>query len=266
MTSIVSELLPALSVEFLKSRRSRVPWVVAAGFSLAPIVGGLFMVILKDPEGARQLGLLGAKAQLTAGTADWPTFVNLLAQAVAVGGGILFAFLFAWLFGREFADRTVRGLLANPTPRWAIVCAKIIVGATWGVAITTWVLALGMVIGELVGLPGWSRDVVLGGIGGAAAAGVLTIALQTLTAYFAGVGRGYLLALGWAVLAIFLAQIFAVLGWGAWFPFSVPAIVTGAAGPSAEAVSAGGFAIVGLTALLGLVATIAWWERADQTG
>ena len=77
-----------------------------AGFSLAPLVIGLFMVILKDPESARSLGLLGAKAQLTAGTADWPTFLSMLGQAVAVGGAILFAFLTAWVFGREFADRT----------------------------------------------------------------------------------------------------------------------------------------------------------------
>ena len=36
--------------EFLKSRRSRVPWGVAIGFSIAPFVMGLSMVILKDPR------------------------------------------------------------------------------------------------------------------------------------------------------------------------------------------------------------------------
>ena len=76
----------AISVELLKARRSRVPWAIAAGFSLFPIVGGFFMLILKDPERARQLGLLGAKAELAAGTADWPTFVGLVSQAVAIGG------------------------------------------------------------------------------------------------------------------------------------------------------------------------------------
>ena len=70
----MSLLRAALATEFLKARRSRVPWGVAAGFSIAPLIMGLFMVILKDPEGARALGLIGAKAQLTAGTADWPTF------------------------------------------------------------------------------------------------------------------------------------------------------------------------------------------------
>jgi ABC-2 type transport system permease protein len=67
-------------------------------------------------------------------------------------------------------------------------------------------------------------------------------------------------------LAVFLAQILAALGWGAWFPWSVPALVSGLAGPDAEVVSAGGVAIVAVTAFLGLLATLLWWQRADQTG
>jgi ABC-2 type transport system permease protein len=266
----MTALAAAFSVELLKARRSRVPWGIAAGFSLFPVVGGLFMLILKDPERARQLGLLGAKAQLAAGTADWPTFVALISQACAIGGAMLFAFLFAWLFGREFADRTVRDLVACPTPRSTIVIAKVAVGSAWSLAIIAWVLALALAIGlainSLVGLPGWSDDVVLHGLAGAAGAAVLTIALQSFTAFFAGVGRGYLAGLAWAVLAIFLAQILAALGWGAWFPWSVPALVAGMAGPDAEAVSIGGVAIVVATAFVGLVATLAWWQRADQTG
>ena len=123
-------LAQAFWTEFLKARRSPVPWAIAAGFSLAPLVAGLFMVILEDPQRARALGLIGEKAQLTAGVADWTTFWSLLAQAVAVGGGVLFSFLTAWIFGREFAQRTVRTLLAIPTPRWAIVVAKSTVTAT----------------------------------------------------------------------------------------------------------------------------------------
>ena len=128
----MSGLRAALATEWLKARRSRVPWRSSRGFSLVPLVVGLFMVILKDPESARRMGLLGTKAQITAGTADWPTLLSMLGQAVAVGGAILFAFLTSWVFGREFADRTVRGLLASPTSRGAIVVAKAIVVAAWG--------------------------------------------------------------------------------------------------------------------------------------
>jgi ABC-2 type transport system permease protein len=262
----VSAYRAAIATELTKTRHSRVPWGVAAGFSFAPLVMGLFMVILKDPERARSLGLLGSKAQLTAGTADWPTFLNLLGQAVAIGGAILFAFLTAWVFGREFADRTVRGLLASPTPRRAIVVAKALVIAAWGVGISAWVISLGLVIGALIGLPGWPGGAALGTVAGIALAAALTICLQTGAAFVAGVGRGYIAPLAWAVAMIAASQILAVLGWGAWFPWSVPALVAGAGGTAVEPVTPAGVALVLAVSLVGLVATIAWWERADQTG
>jgi ABC-2 type transport system permease protein len=262
----MSALRAAVATEFLKARRSRVPWGVAASFSLAPLVMGLFMVILKNPEGARALGLLGAKAQLAAGTADWPTFFNLLGQAIAVGGAILFAFLTAWVYGREFADRTVRGLLANPTPRRTIVVAKSIVIGLWGLAVAAWVLALGLAIGALVGLPGWSTSAAVSTVAAIALAAILTIGLQTGAAFLAGVGRGYIAPLAWTVAMIVLAQILTVLGWGSWFPWAVPAILAGAGGTQVEPVTPGALAIVVVVVLSGLAATIAWWERADQTG
>lgn len=259
-------LRAAMAAEFLKSRRSRVPWGVAIGFSIAPLVMGMFMVILEDPEAARALGLLGAKAQLTAGTADWPTYWSLLGQAVTVGGSVLFAFLTAWVFGREFADRTVRGLMASATPRRSIVIAKALVIVAWGLAISGWILLLSLAIGWLIGLPGWTTSASIDALGTIAFAALLTISLQGMTAFFAGVGHGYIAPLAWAVATVAAAQVLAVLGWGAWFPWAVPAILAGAGGVEVEPVGLGGVAMVLLAAIVGLVATVAWWERADQTG
>ena len=262
----MSALMTAIGVELRKAWHSRVPWVIGIGFSLVPFIGGLFMVILKDPETARKLGLLGTKAQLVGGSADWPTYLGLLAQSMAVGGGILFAFLAAWVFGREFADRTVRGLLAIATPRWAIVVAKSVVIAVWGMGIAAWVTALGFAIGAAVSIPGWSPDLAGRNLGTLGVIAVMTIGLQTTTALVASAGRGYIPPLGWAVLTIAAAQILAVLGHGAVFPWAVPAIVSGAAGPDGEVATAASYLIVAITVLVGLAATIAWWERADQTG
>ena len=261
----MSGLRAAIATEFLKSRRSRVPWGVAAGFTAAPLVMGLFMVILKDPEGARALGLLGAKAQLTAGRADWPTFLNLLGQATTVGGAILFAFLAAWVVGREFADRTLRGLLANPTPRRAIVGAKAIVIVCWGLAISAWVLVLGLAIGAVIGLPDWSSAEAVGTVASIVVAMVLTIGLQAWAMFFAGVGRGYIAPLAWAVAMVATSQVLAVLGWGSWFPWSVPAILAGAGGPQVEPVSITAVVAVVVVGIGGLAASIAWRERADHT-
>jgi ABC-2 type transport system permease protein len=101
--------------EALKARRSRLPWVTAAAFAVAAAVGGLLMFILQDPARARAMGLLGTKAQLAGGTADWPGYLALLAQITAVGGTLIFGVVAIWTFGREFSDHTAKDLLALPS-------------------------------------------------------------------------------------------------------------------------------------------------------
>ena len=77
------------------------------------------MYILKDPERERQMGLVGAKAQVIGGAADWPSFIDLILIMLSVGGLIIFGFIFVWIFGREFTDKTVYDLLSLPTSRLA---------------------------------------------------------------------------------------------------------------------------------------------------
>lgn len=47
-----AEIAAALWAELLKVRRSRAPMVTVAAFTMAGLVGGLFMFVLQDP-GAR---------------------------------------------------------------------------------------------------------------------------------------------------------------------------------------------------------------------
>jgi ABC-2 type transport system permease protein len=260
----MSGLAAALWAEALKARRSRLPWLTGLALALAPLVGGLFMLILKDPEWARRVGLLATKAQITADAADWPTYVGLLAQAVAIGGLLVFGLVAIWVFGREYADRTLADLLALPTPRATIVAAKFIVVAAWSAALTALVLALGLAVGAAVGLPGWSPALAAEAAGRLAATAGLTVALVSPFAWAASAGRGYLPALGAMLLAVVLAQIVAALGWGTAFPWSVPALASGVAGPAGQDVGAGSYALVALTGAAGVAGTVAWWRLADQ--
>lgn len=255
----------ALWAEALKARRSQVPLLTAIGFALAPLVGGLFMIILKDPAAARRMGLLGAKAQLTVGVADWPAFFGILAQAVAVGGALLFAIITIWVFGREFSDRTIKELLALPTARETIVAAKFLLIGVWGLALTLLVFALGLVVGMLVDIPGWSWTLLQSAFGDVVGAGMLTLALMPFVALLASVGRGYLPPFGWTILTLFLANIIVYTGWGDWFPWAVPALYSGAAGPRLEQVGLHSYGLVAATLVLGLVSTLLWWRWADQT-
>jgi ABC-2 type transport system permease protein len=255
----------ALWTETLKMRRSKVPLFTSVGFSFSALVDGLFMIIMKDPEAARKMGLISSKAQLLAGTADWPTFFSVLAQAVAVGGAILFAIITIWMFGREFSDHTVKELLALPTSRETIVAAKFMIIAVWALILTVFIFLIGLIIGSLVDIPGWSTELLRSAFGDVMGSGLLTVLLLPFVALLASAGRGYLPSFGWTILTVVMSQIAAITGWGDWFPWSVPALFSGAAGPRADLLGWYSYIIVILTSLIGLAATFHWWRTADQT-
>jgi ABC-2 type transport system permease protein len=89
--------------------------------------------------------------------------------------------------------------------------------------------------------------------------------LIPFVALLASIGRGYMPAFGWAVLTIVLAQIAAATGWGDWFPWSVPALFSGVAGPRSELLGSYSYAVVIVASIIGLTATFYWWHSADQT-
>ena len=246
-------------VELFKASRSRMPLLTGLGFLMIPFVGGFFMVVLKDPELARQSGMISTKAQMLAGVADRPTYLELLAQATAVGGLILFSLIGSWVFGREFSDRTVKDLLALPTSRSAIVVAKFLVIAIWSAVLVGIVYFVGLGVGVAVALPQAASDVIGQGSARLVITAGLTIVSITPILFFASAGHGYLPPMGVAILAIFLSQIIAVAGYGEYFPWSIPALYS--QGTDLGVIS---FVIVGVTGIVGIVATFLWWERADQ--
>jgi len=259
------ELRAALWVEILKARRARMPTVTLVGFALVPLMGALFMKILLDPAWAARFGALTTKAQFSAAQGDWPTYFGLLTQALAVGGSIIFSLVVIWLFGREYSDHTAKDLLALPTPRATIVTAKLCLIVIWCAILTLWIYLLGLALGALIGLPGWTTDEWLHATARYAATACLTIALTLPIAWAASAGRGYLPAIGVMVLLLFLAQVLSVLGLGPWFPWAAPALLSGAAGPEAQNLGVGTYLLVTATVLGGVAGVIAWWRAADQT-
>lgn len=257
----MSNLSVALSIEWLKLRRSRVPLVTGVVTLVFPLVGGLFMLILKDPEWARRMGLLAAKAEITAGTADWPGYFALLAQMAAAGGFFIFGLVLVWAFGREFANGTAKDLLALPTPREAIVAAKLVACALWALVLAVIMVGLGVATGIAVGLPGWSDSLATAAISRLAVGSLLTILLVWPFALAASAGRGYLPPFGFMLLTLALSQILNSLGYGAYFPWAIPALYS----MGEPGVGAASVALALLVSLAGAVATIAWWRYADQT-
>jgi ABC-2 type transport system permease protein len=254
----------ALWVELLKARRSKALWLTALGFSLAPLVGAMFMMVLRDPEWARRAGLLNTKAQMVSGTADWPGYLSMVQQAVAVGGSFIFGLIVTWVFGREYGDRTVNDLLALPVPREAIVLAKITVVAAWSLALALLVSVLALCLGTLLGLEGGTFTLAQQAAGTIARVAGLTVLLVMPFGWVASATRGYLPTVGAMFLVAFVTQVLAALGWGAYFPWAVPALAAGAAGPEAARLGAGSYTLAALAGLAGVAATLTQWRFADQ--
>ncbi len=250
--------------EVVKARRSRLPWVTVVAFTVAALFGGLIMFILQDMARARSMGLLGTKAALAGGDADWPAYFALLAQTIAVGGTVIFGLVIVWMFGREFSQNTVKDLLALPTARTTIVGAKFCVAAAWCLILGLYIYLLGLVIGAALGLPGWSVSVAVTGLLTAVATAAMVMVLVIPFALAASVGRGYLAGVGAMIVALFLAQVIALLGYGPYFPWSVPGLFSGIAGAGSDPPGLFGYGLVVLVGGGGVLATAAWWRHADQ--
>ena len=259
-----TELRAAFRAEVIKVRRSVMLWATGIAFLVAALVGAFFMFVLQDLERARSLGLVGAKAQLSGGTADWPGYFALIAQMVAVGGMLLFGMVLIWLFGREFADRTAKDLMALPTSRAAVVLAKLVVALVWSLLLTAELVALSLPLGALLTLDGWSTQVFLHGVGVILATACLTVLLATTYALAASAGRGYLAAVATLFVTAITAQIVSAVGYGAWFPWAVPSLTSGVAGPDQGTPGITGIVSVIVVGTLASIATVLWWQRADH--
>lgn len=257
-------LWTVLLTERIKLRRSKVTWLTWLAFSVAPLAGALFMWILKEPGRARQLGLLGAKAQLAAGTADWPTFSALLVQMTGVGGMLLTAVIAAYVFGREYSDGTAKNLLALPVGRETFVAAKLVVVAVWFLAIAAAVFVEGVAVGLALGLPGFSWALIGAAAWDAALSAGMSLLLVPPVAYMATLGRGYLPPMGFAMFTLVLGNIFAATGWGKWFPYAIVPMYTGIAGPRSQLLEPGSYAVVFALFAVATAATMLQLRNADN--
>ncbi len=248
-------------IELRKAIRSRMPLWTTLGSLFMPLGIAFLIFVAKNPEISQKLGLVSAKANLIAYAAtDWPTYMGLFGQIIAAGGYFWFILAISWVFGREFADGTLKDMLAVPVQRSSILLAKFIVVAAWSTVLTMVMFIAGLAVGAVINLPGGSMSVIFHDSALVAITACLVIAVVLPFALFASVGRGYLLPLGIAVLSLMMANLVVVIGWGEYFPWAVPMLY--AQGKSS--LPSMSYWIVFFTGLLGMVGTYLWWKYADQ--
>jgi ABC-2 type transport system permease protein len=259
--SKMKNYLDMVWIEGRKALRSRMPLWTALGSLFMPLGMGFLIFVARNPVISHKLGLVSAKADLVAYSAtDWASYLGLSGMLIAAGGFILFVLSISWVFGREFADGTLKDLLAVPVQRASILLAKFSVVAVWSVMLTGVILAAGLLVGALIGLPGGTFEVIAHGSAVVLVTAGLAIGVVTPFAFFASLGRGYLLPVGLAILILMATNLMAIAGWGDTFPWAVPGLYAQAK----TALGPESFASVALTGLAGMAATYLWWKYADQ--
>jgi len=224
---------------------------------------GLMMFVARNPEISAKLGLVGTKATLF-GQNDWAGYFGLFNQMGAAIGYVGFGFVASWVFGREYIDRTAKDLLSLPVPRSSIVFSKFLVVIIWSVLLMLVMFAVGILTGQLVGIPGWSGELFTGFAGKFLITFLLTLLLVPPVAFLASYGRGIIAPIGFVILSLILAQFAGLVGMGPYFPWAIPGVNTAPSGTDGMTLVAASYIILGFTGLAGLAGTLAWWRYADQ--
>ncbi|MDR0430289.1 MAG: ABC transporter permease, partial [Tannerellaceae bacterium] len=125
----------ALKAELIKNRHSKILLISFIAFSIVPVMGGVFMLVMKNPQAMSKASLLNAKMETMNFSADWNGLFMILTMGMGIGGILIFGFIISWIFGREYAENTVKDLLSMPTSKSKILNAKFILYCLWSLAL-----------------------------------------------------------------------------------------------------------------------------------
>jgi len=262
----MNELKRAFLSELLKLKHLSILWITFIAFALVPIMGGVITFLIQNPELIPKSSILSIKISMVSAPINLVSYLSLyLSQGAGVVGIIVFGFVASYLFGREYSDHTYRDLLSLPISRTKILKAKYLIYIIWCLGLVISDLIIGLIIGKMLNLSGWEYRIIFETIKIYFVTSLLTIALGTWISFFALWGKGYLSPIGFLVVIVMLAQFIPYLGWGHYFPWSIPGIYCGAAGEGLKnRLNEWSYLSLFFTGILGYLLTISWWKYADQ--
>ncbi|MFH0843206.1 MAG: ABC transporter permease [Bacteroidota bacterium] len=255
----------ALHIEFLKAIKSKVFWATLIFFGFIAVMMGFIMLIAKNPEIAGNSEVLSIKASMISNPV-WPVFYMLLIQMVITVGSLGPSIVAIWVFGREYSDRTMKDILVMPVSRLSIVMAKFIVVTVWSLLLLILLYVFSIFMGLVINLDGWTNELFSQKTILYSVSALLTVLLFPVIALITCASRGYLLPVGITILLMITTQFvsMALPAITPWFPWAIPALYSGVAGPLSPEPVALSYIILGLTSLVGIAGTAAWWRYADQ--
>jgi len=259
----MKQIKATLASELIKLKRSKIFWITFGLFIFIPMMMGVLIYIAKNPELSSKYGLISTKAAMF-GDNDWKGYFTIINQIIAAIGLIGFGFVTAWVFGREYIDKTITNILVMPASRTSIVISKFIIISIWCIILAIVLLLTALIIGTIIDIPGKSADMITDNLKIYAETAGLTILLSTPVAFLASYGRGIFAPLGFVIVTMIMAQFVSLSGIGAFFPWAIPGINTVTEGSVGMELVPASYGIVILTSLVGFTGTIIWWNKADH--
>jgi ABC-2 type transport system permease protein len=254
-----------LWAEYLKILKSRILPGSVIFFILVSSMMALVMFVQKYPEVSEKLGMIGDKAALLRfGEPDWQNYMRLLIEGLAAVGMVGLGFTTTWVFGREFSDNTLKDLLALPVSRGYIVVSKFIAVIVWFSILSAVYLVSGLLGGRLLGLPGYSGEIMARFLHTFIITSGLIIFLCTPVAFLASWSRGYFLPIGFVILTLILANFSGLVGLGPYFPWAIPGLYGNPVNTAGMQLKGISFVILVCTSFAGLAATLYFWQNADH--
>jgi ABC-2 type transport system permease protein len=226
--------------EALKVLRSSVFWIVFITFSIMPIM----------------LGLVTYNNAVDTG---WQLYLTDLLGSITAILMIGFSFTSCWVFGREYTDKTISELLVKPVSKLYVVLSKFIIIFLWDVLMAFFMFAVVCIMGIVIGLNGGTWLLIVNSFLTFMAASLLTMVVSTISALLANVSKGYLAPIGLAFLIVVISNVVAQTGFGAYFPWTIPALFI-----SNVPLGIASIVILAITGIIGFVGTVAWWRFAEQ--
>jgi ABC-2 type transport system permease protein len=255
----------ALYVEMSKALKSKMFWGTIIFFAFIAFMLGFLMLVAKHPEIAGNSAILSTKASFM-GKAEWSGFLGLMLQMALTLGLVGPAIVTIWVFGREYSDRVIKDLLSLPVSRLNIVLAKFVISFMWSLLLMIILFVCGILSGLVVHLDGWKSELLLKNLGVFSASSFLTILLFPVISLVTCISRGYLLPVGVTILLLIATQ-FMFIGVPSitpYIPWAIPGLISGVAGPFSPKPVLTSYFILGLTTIVGIGGTAAWWRYADQ--
>ncbi len=235
-------ILTVLHCEIRKIIRSNVFWIMFLVLGFGPIMMGVGIVLSVD-----------------AGGIHWEQYLTELLDTLAPLGLIGYTFIAAWVFGREFSDRTIKDLLAKPVSRAKIVLFKYLVILAWCLLLSIYMFAVGFAAGAILGVEGGAASFIWSIFLRFLLTSLLYIFVTTPSTLLANVTKGYLAPLGLILIIVILSRVLASFGFAPYFPWTIPSVFQ-----STGSLNLSSIMILAYTGIAGIAGTFAWWRYAEQ--